>query len=375
MKRPNPERFITEIDQDELAWLQGHGTPEGAEIIAVDEVEWYGRSYVEQSSGLYIPEDFEDTKARILEEKQREADLERVLPIGVDLFCGAGGFSLGMHEGGFDVAVASEWDPAAAHTYLSNLGRKGCNVNFVDEGSAERWGLYMKRSARRAKTPGTMDHHIAETAGENWVGSGYLGQEKREREGCREFFLGDIAKLEGEKIIDALGTDDIAVVFGGPPCQGMSTANKNRCLEDPRNGMLFHFVRLVEELKPKYFIIENVPQILTIGGGALFEAIAHKANEAGYNVVAQKLSACEFGVPQHRTRALIVGSTSGAPAFNFPMPSHWALGRCIDHKRDWSQVGTNGHEQSVVKDKKARFKAGRFEAPEEVDTDQRELFA
>lgn len=370
--------FAAEIDDDDAAWLRGQSIPNGAEVVDVDEVAFMGRSYVAQRSGLYIPETFEETKERLLSEKQREAQLEERRPIGIDLFCGAGGFTLGMHEGGFDVLAAAEWGPEAAATYLLNLGHPACRIHHLDDDARSRWERFEKARARRAKKSGTVEHFVESDRGKGWIGSGYLAsrsEEERDR-GCRELFFGDIAKLDGARVLEALGTDEIACVFGGPPCQGMSTASKNRCLEDPRNGMLFHFMRLVSEIKPRTFIMENVPQILTIGRGAIFEAIADHANGAGYDVVAQKLCAANYGVPQFRTRALIVGTEHGlTTSFAFPMPTTWALGRHVNGRENWSFYDELGKDVGMRRGKKARFDGRGFQAPEEEGPDQCEMFA
>jgi DNA-cytosine methyltransferase len=132
--------------------------------------------------------------------------------------------------------------------------------------------------------------------------------------------------------------DSIDIIVGGPPCQGLSTANSKACLEDPRNGLIWEYLRMVAEIRPKAFIIENVPAILTVARGALFNAICQLANEAGYDVTAQKIDACSYGVPQHRVRTIIVGTDSDLPGYRFPMPTHWALGRPIDGD-GWQEGG------------------------------------
>src|SRR6266851_9273206 len=128
----------------------------------------------------------------------------RQKPIGVDLFAGAGGMSLGFEQAGFDIAAAVEYDPIHAATH---------EFNFPDCATI-----------------------------------------------CRS-----VADIDGEYIRShsSIGTHDIDVVFGGAPCQGFSMIGK-RALDDPSNSLVHHFVRLVAELHPKYFVFENVKG-LTIG--------------------------------------------------------------------------------------------------------------
>src|SRR5690348_15090721 len=114
-----------EIDGDDAAWLRGQGMPEGTELVAGEEVEFWGRTY-EQTPGssLYVPVT-DDAVDRVIARKLAQA-IEPPMPVGIDLFCGAGGFSLGVHQAGFDVVAAVEWEPAAAQTYLHNLGHPDC---------------------------------------------------------------------------------------------------------------------------------------------------------------------------------------------------------------------------------------------------------
>jgi site-specific DNA-cytosine methylase len=319
-----------EIDGDDAAWLRGETMPAGYELAELDEVELWGRVYDRApGSALYVPTDDSPTDRAI------ERALARVepepQPVGISLFTGAGGFDLGMHEAGFDVVAAVEWDADAAVTYLLNLGRPDCEIQFASDEDRRRWEKARSRASKRAaKGKGT------DIGGREWIGSGYRASSEMEG-GCRAFVFGDISKVSGRQLMEAAGVDDVAVVFGGPPCQGLSTANSQACLEDPRNGMLWEFMRIVTEVRPRTFIIENVPALLSVAHGALFNAIARIANEAGYDVTAQKLNAVWYGVPQHRVRAIIVGTREGSPRYQFPMPSHWALGRPA-HGDGWTQV-------------------------------------
>ncbi|WP_149425273.1 DNA cytosine methyltransferase [Oryzomicrobium terrae] len=184
-------------------------------------------------------------------------------PIGIDLFAGAGGLSLGFEQAGFDVAAAVEIDPihCAVHEY-----------NFPD--------------------CATICASVVDLTGE----------EIRRRAG--------------------LGNKEIDCVFGGAPCQGFSMIGK-RVLDDPRNQLVFHYVRLVRELRPKYCVFENVKG-LTVGKhkqflAELIEALA----QAGYDVLLpyQVLNAADFGVPQDRRRLFLIGTRKGETMPDYPLPT------------------------------------------------------
>ena len=102
---------------------------------------------------------------------------------------------------------------------------------------------------------------------------------------CEVFFFGDVRALSGERILDELGltSDDIGCVFGGPPCQGFSRAGK-RQQDDPRNELVFEFMRIVCEIHPQSFCMENVPGMLdmvTREGVPVIDALALMAQEGG----------------------------------------------------------------------------------------------
>jgi DNA (cytosine-5)-methyltransferase 1 len=178
-------------------------------------------------------------------------------PIGVDLFAGAGGMSLGFEQAGFDVAAAVEYDPVHCATHA---------FNFPDCAAI-----------------------------------------------CRS-----VADIDGEYIRthSRIGGRPVEVLFGGAPCQGFSMIGK-RALDDPRNSLVHHFVRLVVELKASYFVFENV-RGLTIGEHRKFlEEIIAEFRVNGYKVRDdyQVLNASHYGVPQNRQRLFLLGARKG-----FPLP-------------------------------------------------------
>lgn len=183
-------------------------------------------------------------------------------PIGIDLFAGAGGLSLGFEQAGFDIAAAVEIDPIHCATHEFNFPRCATICASVTDIS---------------------------------------GDEIRRRAG--------------------LGDQEIDVVFGGAPCQGFSMIGK-RALDDPRNQLVFHYVRIVAELQPKYCVFENVKG-LTLGKHAEFlkELIA-ALGAAGYEVALpyKVLNAADYGVPQDRKRLFLLGTRKGNLPNAYPEP-------------------------------------------------------
>ncbi len=116
----------------------------------------------------------------------------------------------------------------------------------------------------------------------------------------------DIASITDKEVFDSY--KDVDVIVGGPPCQGFSSANRwQKELEDPRNKLFFEYLRFVRILKPKVLMIENVRGILTRDNGYAKERITTLLTEMGYSVKMNVLNASEYGVPQTRHRAIIVG--------------------------------------------------------------------
>ena len=108
----------------------------------------------------------------------------------------------------------------------------------------------------------------------------------------------EISKTENIQKVD--------LIIGGPPCQGFSIAGK-RIIDDERNQLYKSFLRFVAYFRPKGFVMENVPNILSMGGGAIKEQIIEDFEKIGYNVSYEKLLASDFGVPQNRRRAFFIG--------------------------------------------------------------------
>ena len=129
-------------------------------------------------------------------------------------------------------------------------------------------------------------------------------------------FCGDLSTLDPVKLKEERGIKDVDVIIGGPPCQGFSIAGK-RIIDDERNILYKSFVRFVATFRPKAFVMENVPNILSMGQGLIKEAIIAEFSELGYKVENKVLLASDYGVPQNRKRAFFVGLLSGQ-SFSFP---------------------------------------------------------
>lgn len=176
----------------------------------------------------------------------------------IDLFCGCGGLSLGFEQAGYNVLLGIDnWEDSLV-TYRHN--HKG------------------------GKT-----------------------------------LCADLMNLSPAEIESAIGKKKIDVIIGGPPCQGFSVAGK-RIIEDDRNKLYKSFVRMVNYFKPSAFVLENVPNILSIGDGIIKDSIIKDFEELGYTVVTKVLLASNYGVPQNRRRAVFVGLLNGNE-YQYPEPT------------------------------------------------------
>jgi DNA (cytosine-5)-methyltransferase 1 len=183
------------------------------------------------------------------------------------LFSGAGGLTLGLADAGFDVRFSSDRDEACEATHKRNL-------------------------------PGI------------------------------PFARADVEDLDGATILDRahLEVGELDLLVGGPPCQGFSIIGQ-RQIWDPRNGLVRHFVRLVRELRPRCVLIENVPGLATLEGGAVLREIGGMFAEAGYEVECAELLAAQYGVPQMRWRMFFIAwRRDQARVGGFPAPTHGRTG-------------------------------------------------
>jgi DNA (cytosine-5)-methyltransferase 1 len=145
-----------------------------------------------------------------------------------------------------------------------------------------------------------------------------------------KIFHGDIHKVTGAAILNATGLDvgELDILDGSPPCQGFSTAGR-RILDDPRNSLFNQQLRLIDELRPKHVVIENVAGMVKGAMKSVAAEIFTSLKERGYRVAAGVMEAQYFGVSQIRARTFFIGSRLGQPRLprpiSRPIPSRVAL--------------------------------------------------
>ena len=157
------------------------------------------------------------------------------------------------------------------------------------------------------------------------------GETYKENHKETEFILGSISEEETKKkIIFAVkkntGKSTVDLVIGGPPCKGFSLANKmTRDMSNPMNHLMFHFLEMVRRLNPSAFVMENVPGIIAMENGNVIKGLIEKFKELGYkNTDYMFLNAADYGVPQLRKRAFILGSKSKIP-IQIPKQTHGSM--------------------------------------------------
>lgn len=133
-----------------------------------------------------------------------------------------------------------------------------------------------------------------------------------------------IEDLTKKKIVERIGAGKIDLLVGGPPCQAFSILGKRQSVNDPRGQLIYEYARLIEELKPKAFIFENVPGLLTVNNGNDWRDFLNhlQSGKTKYHLFVKFLNAADFGVPQIRHRIFIVGFKNKKAKFNFPSSTH-----------------------------------------------------
>ena len=179
--------------------------------------------------------------------KSRIDGYDRNAPVMIDLFCGAGGLSLGFTQNGFITSLANDIEPCCVDTYA---------------------------------------HNHPDTPRENII-------------------LGDINNVI-ENISKLQRFSKVDVVVGGPPCQGFSMANRQRLIDDPRNKLYKSYVKVVSIVKPKFFVMENVKGMKSVSS-----QVIEDFTKIGYSVSCRILNAKDYGVPQNRERLIFIGNRVG----------------------------------------------------------------
>jgi DNA (cytosine-5)-methyltransferase 1 len=129
--------------------------------------------------------------------------------------------------------------------------------------------------------------------------------------------FGDIQEVTGNDLLRAGFIPERGIITGGFPCQDLSVAGKRAGLAGGRSGLFWEICRLLDDLHPKYFILENVPGLLSSNGGRDMGTVVGALAELGYGIAYRVLDAQNFGVPQRRRRVFIVGclgDSGAAPA-------------------------------------------------------------
>lgn len=173
----------------------------------------------------------------------------------IDLFCGAGGLSYGFERAGFNILLGIDNDQKALEVFEKN-------------------------------------HNGAKS------------------------ICGDITQIGYDDIKKIIKDQRIDIIVGGPPCQGMSLSGPRK-FDDPRNKLYLSYIRIVDEIKPRAFVIENVPGLVSLFGGQIKDSIIEKFTAMGYKVKYQILCAADYGVPQSRKRVVFVGTREDVE-FEYP---------------------------------------------------------
>lgn len=183
----------------------------------------------------------------------------------IDCFCGAGGLSLGFEQAGFKVEYAFDIDEKSIATYKHNC-----------------------------------THHRGPA------------------------FVRDIHDVSKASIVNDLGHElgSIDVVIGGPPCQGFSVQRRGSDV-DERNDLVLEYIRLITDIRPRMFVMENVLGILSTRGKAYIAQLEDGLGEIGYSIQKKTLLASDYGVPQSRKRVIVVGELTERvnESFSYPYPT------------------------------------------------------
>lgn len=186
----------------------------------------------------------------------------------ISLFCGGGGLDLGLNLAGFSTKVCSDLSPAFVNSVTVNL-----------------------------------PHAVGIAA--------------------------DAMHLNGAKLTELAGTKDIDLMAAGPPCQSFSILGRRGALADPRGKLALKYLDLIAEVRPKAFIFENVPGLLSVNEGQDWKSLfSYALEKTGYDLHVEKLNAIQFGIPQSRERVVLVGFRKKAP-FAFPKRASGPLGPAL----------------------------------------------
>ena len=214
----------------------------------------------------------------------------------LDLFCGAGGLSWGMHKNShFKTMIALDFDENAAATFKHNM-------------------------------PDT------------------------------EVLVGDITDVSvKENVVSLAKKKKVNMIVGGPPCQGYSMKGKKLGLNDPRNFLFREYLDFVEKLQPEIFVIENVKGLLLSANGWFKEEIVDTIKKLGYSIEFDVLNAADFGVPQARERAIFICSKHGAISMPKPTVTKYVTVRDAIEDLAYLKSGEGEFEQDYITKPKSEY--------------------
>lgn len=214
-------------------------------------------------------------------------------PKVIDLFSGVGGLSLGFEQKGFEVVLANEYDESIAKAYKEN-------------------------------------HKFT------------------------KMVVGDITSLDLQKIFGSY-KGKVEVVIGGPPCQGFSQKGQRKTIHDERNFLFEYFVKVVNLVKPHYFVMENVPNLLTAEKGFFKNEIIELFKPMGYLLKMGILNAADYGVPQNRRRAVIIGKLNAdAPELPNPKDTKVTIWDAISDLA-YLESGEGEESQSYINESQSQY--------------------
>lgn len=204
--------------------------------------------------------------------------------IAVSIFSGAGGLDLGFEYAGFFIPVAVEFNRQAAYTYAQNHGCTIINAKMPAD-KIEAWEPVL--------------------------------------------LYEDIRNVTGEQILQLCekitGTKEIDILLGGPSCQSWSVAGKRLGDKDERGQMIYEYLRLLKELRPKSFLFENVKGLISKKFMPIFQNLLVEFEKLGYDVSYRLMNSFDYGIAQTRERVIVVGIRKGERIFEFPSPLPYKL--------------------------------------------------
>ena len=219
----------------------------------------------------------------------------------IDIFAGAGGLSEGFQRNGYIPVAHVEMKKEACLT----LKTRECFYYLKKHGRIEDYKNYLRREITRdelyAMVPETVLNSVI--------------NETMSEEGMPALFD------RIDQLMEVQGIENIDVLVGGPPCQAYSLVgrarSKTNMVGDPRNYLYMLYCEVLEKYRPKIFVFENVPGLLTANGGSYFDDMRERFRKAGYFLEYRILNSKEYGVLQNRRRVIVIGWREGTD-FTYP---------------------------------------------------------